>query len=107
MKQTFVLTTAVVVLAVGISLGMLVESRIKASAIPQKAPETQAGDYTLSGPYTHKNLTIFIVHGKDLVKGKIPLTLQEALAQKKVVVYETQDVNELAIENRSNEDVYV
>jgi flagellar basal body-associated protein FliL len=107
MKQTFVLTTAVVILAVGISLGMLVESRIKASAIPQKAPETQAGDYTLSGPYTHKNLTIFIVHGKDLVKGKIPLTLQEALAQKKVVVYETQDVNELAIENRSNEDVYV
>jgi hypothetical protein len=45
MKQTFVLTTAVVVLAVVIPLGMLVESRIKASAVPQKAPETQAGDY--------------------------------------------------------------
>ncbi len=107
MKQTFVLTTAVVVLAVAIPLGMLVESKIKASAVPQKAPETQTGDYRLSGPYTHKNLTIFLVHGRDLVKGKIPLTLQEALAQRKVVVYETQDVNELAIENRSNEDVYV
>jgi hypothetical protein len=107
MKRTFVLTTAVVVLAAVVPLGMFIETQIKASAFPQKAPETQAGDYILSGPYTHKNLTIFLVHGKDLMKGKTPLTLQEALAQKKVVVYETKDVNELAIENRSNEDVYV
>src|SRR5258707_6565192 len=72
-----------------------------------KEPQNKPQNYRLSGPYTHKNLTTFLVHGRDLVKGKIPLTLQEALAQKKVVVYETQDVNELAIENRSNEDVYV
>jgi hypothetical protein len=66
----------------------------------------QAGDYTLSGPYTHANLTIFLVHGKNLINGNF-LTLQEALEQKKVVVYETKDVNELAIRNLSNQDVYV
>jgi hypothetical protein len=107
MKRTFMLTTAVVLLAVAVPLGMIINAQIRKSGAPQKAPHTEAGDYTLSGPYTHRNLTIFLIHGKDLVKGKTPLTLQEALAQKKVVVYETKDVNELAIANLSNEDVYV
>src|SRR5882724_1287913 len=72
-------------------------------------PRTQASNanYTLSGPYTHNNLSIFLVRGKNVIEGNNFLTLQEALEQKKVVVYETQDVNELAIENLSNQDVYV
>jgi hypothetical protein len=65
-----------------------------------------SSNYRLSGPYTHGNLTVFLVHGKDLTS-KTFLTLQEALAQKKVRVYETKDVNELAIRNFSNQDVYV
>ena len=72
-----------------------------------QASETQSPNYRISGPYTHKNLTIFLLHGKDLVTGHTFLTLQEALAQKKVIVYETKDVNELAIRNLSNQDVYV
>jgi hypothetical protein len=71
-----------------------------------KPPTIQAGDYVLSGPYVHANLTIFLVHGKNLIEGNF-LTLQEALEQKKVVVYETKEVNELAIQNLSNQDVYV
>lgn len=67
----------------------------------------QAGEYRISGPYTHKNLTIFLIHGKNMVEGRSFLTLQEALEQKKVVVYETKDVNELSIENRSDQDLYV
>jgi len=73
-----------------------------ASAKPQQA----TSDYKFSGPYTHGNLTVFLVHGKDL-SNKTFLTLQEALAQKKVRVYETKDVNELAIRNFSNQDIYV
>lgn len=73
----------------------------------QNVNDLPASKYRLSGPYTHKNLTIFLVHGEDLVKGHNFLTLQEALAQKKVVVYETKDVNELAIRNFSDQDVYV
>ena len=72
-----------------------------------QATRTQAdSSYRLSGPYTHGNLTVFLVHGKDLTN-KTFLTLQEALAQKKVRVYETKDVNELAIRNLSNQDIYV
>ncbi|HEX7331243.1 MAG TPA: DUF6569 family protein [Pyrinomonadaceae bacterium] len=71
----------------------------------QDDPATPS-NYRLSGPYTHKNLTVFLIHGKDQSK-KTFLTLQEALAQKKVRVYETKEVNELAIQNVSNEDIYV
>jgi hypothetical protein len=71
----------------------------------QNSPTNQS-NYRLSGPYSHKNLTVFLIHGKDQTT-KTFLTLQEALAQKKVRVYETKDVNELAIQNLSNEDIYV
>ncbi len=64
-------------------------------------------DYRISGPYTHENLSIFLVHAKKLAANQKYLTLQEALDQKKVVVYETGSVNELAIQNVSSEEVYI
>jgi len=60
----------------------------------------------LSGPFTHDNLTIFLIHGADK-STKSLLTLDEALDQHKVVVYETRNVNELAVENVSSEDVFI
>ena len=73
------------------------------------APEkVHPAKYKLSGPFTHENLTIYLIHGEDQVKGKTFLTLKEALEQKKVIVHETQQVNELAIENVSpGEEVFV
>jgi hypothetical protein len=61
----------------------------------------------VSGPYTHKNLTIFLLHGSGQSQGRTPLTLQEAMKRKLVVVRETGDVNRLTIQNRSNQDVFV
>src|SRR5580700_9830170 len=60
----------------------------------------------LSGPFTHDNLTIFLIHGADK-SAKHLLTREEAIDQRKVVVYETRNVNELAVENLSNEDVFI
>src|SRR5438128_1660607 len=71
------------------------------------AAQAIPSDYKLSGPYTHKNLTVFLIHGNDKSSGKIPLTLQEAMASQKVKVIETSNVNELAIENVSDEEVFV
>jgi len=65
------------------------------------------GEYRLSGPYTHKNLTIYLIHGKDKINGLNILTLPEALEQKKVIVHETGDVNNLSIENVSDQEVFV
>jgi hypothetical protein len=73
----------------------------------EKEAQVQAGDYRLSGPYTHENLTIYVIHGEDKLKGKNLLTLEEALEQQKVVIHETQRVSELAIENVSDDDVFV
>lgn len=64
-------------------------------------------DYKFSGPYLHKNLTVYLIHGANKPTGKVPLTLQEAMVQKKVRVIETGDVNQLAIQNLSNEAVFV
>ena len=63
--------------------------------------------YKITGPYTHKNLSIFLIHGADQPGGKPYLTLQEAMQQKKVVVRETGEVNQLAIQNRSTAEVFV
>lgn len=57
------------------------------------------GEYVLSGPYSHENLSLFLVHGDSRLPDMKILTLQEAMAQQKVVVYETGSVGELAIEN--------
>src|SRR5438552_2906574 len=68
---------------------------------------TAAGDnLQVTGPFTHENLSIYLVRGKPGAKTKL-LPLQEAMAQKKVAVYETGNVSQLSIENLSGEDVYV
>lgn len=64
-------------------------------------------DYRLEGPFTHGNLSVFLVHGKDRIKGQTFITLEEALIQKKVIVRETREVNRLTIQNISTEEVYV
>src|SRR5262249_1947054 len=70
--------------------------------------EKQAGGYRLSGPYTQGNLTIFLIHGKDAIPDKKYLTLAEALEQKKAVVHETKQVNEVSVENLSDDaDLYL
>jgi hypothetical protein len=61
------------------------------------------GDYVVSGPYAHDNLALYLVHGEDRMPGKAFLTLGEALEKGLAVVHETEDVNELAIENVSKE----
>jgi hypothetical protein len=80
-----------------------------ASAPPRihKADKKATPAYKVSGPYTHDNLTIFFLHGEDQIKDRKFLTLDEALAAKKVIVHETKNVGQLAIENVSNQDVFV
>jgi ARG/rhodanese/phosphatase superfamily protein len=73
----------------------------------QPSPPQPLAEYTVSGPYTHNNLTIFLLHGSNQSRGPAPLTLQEAMKRKLVVVRETGDVNRLTIQNRSNQDVFV
>ncbi|HTK77404.1 MAG TPA: DUF6569 family protein, partial [Gemmataceae bacterium] len=61
----------------------------------------------VSGPFTSGNLTVFLIHGPDAVPGLNVLTLQEAIEQKKVVVHETSEVNNLSVENTGDVPVFL
>src|SRR5215467_11266653 len=70
--------------------------------VAAEAPEVPQ----VSGPLVHENLAVYFIHGKS-APGKVPLTLDEALARGAVQVRETGDVNQLEIENRGNDEVFV
>ncbi len=80
------------------------------SGPPAKPAEPGAGPavmaYRVSAPVAHENLTVFFLFGEDQIKGKKILTLDEAIKDKKVIVHETKNVNELAIENVSADEVF-
>ncbi len=63
----------------------------------------QSSGYRISAPVSYKNLSVFLIHGKDEIKNKNILTLQEAMEKGIFSVYETSDVNELAVENKSSQ----
>jgi len=69
--------------------------------------EAVYGSYKISGPYTYENLDIFFFHSGDKVKSLKMLTLAEALEQEKIVVHETGNVGELAIENSSDVLIFI
>ncbi|HUI58235.1 MAG TPA: DUF6569 family protein [Bryobacteraceae bacterium] len=79
---------------------------VRIAALVALSTVVHAAELRLSGPYIHDNLYIYLVHGQDRVQTKY-ITLAEALAQHKVVVYETSNVNLLQVENLSAENVYI
>ncbi|HKP37847.1 MAG TPA: DUF6569 family protein [Pyrinomonadaceae bacterium] len=102
MKTNFLAFVAMLAVSVVAPLGVLAGW---GNGAGQKTQEQNG--YRLEGPYTQGNLTVFLIHGKDKIKGQTFLTLEEALVQRKVIVRETKTVNTLTIENVSSEEVYV
>jgi hypothetical protein len=72
-----------------------------AKAKPESHP------WKISGPFAHENLSVFLLHGEDRLKGRDLLTLEEAVSQKKVTVHETGNVQELAVENPSEAEIFI
>lgn len=83
------------------ALALLVVFTPSQEAAAFKSSGKPAGEYRFSGPYTHGNLTIFFVHGRDRIKDKDIVTLEEALSRRQVLVRETKNVNRLTIWNGS------
>lgn len=65
------------------------------------------GTYRISGPYTVKNLNVFLLHGPDTIKDKDFLTLGEAMEGKKITVEETGTVNTLIVQNTGDVTIYI
>ena len=72
----------------------------------QSPADATAPATRISGPFTHDNLAVYLVHGPS-APGPVPLTLGEAMARGHAVVHETGNVNRLAIENTGSEEVFV
>ncbi len=63
---------------------------------------------TISEPYTHENLTIFLFHAPDRIDGNRYISLKEAFDEKKVRVYETGTVGQVEAENLSETaDIFI
>ena len=112
-KQILAVTTGVLSLALGVFAVKLFWFSADAVGGVDDPPPIESVDLnsvgeSISGPYVHKNLTVFLIHGKDKLTGKTPVTLEEALEKRIVTVHETGDVNELLVENISDkEEVYI
>jgi hypothetical protein len=107
-RQTLALLIGLITVVAGVAFARLARTRAPVSDAPVTKRDWQAGQYRLSGPYTHQNLTVFLVHGAEASASQSFLTLEEAMERKLVVVHETQEVNELSIENVSrSEEVFV
>lgn len=69
--------------------------------VAKSKPVVKFGEYVVQGPYTHKNLSFFLISGEESLKGKKILTLDQAMEKKVLTVYETGNVNQLEVENIS------
>ncbi len=77
------------------------------AATPQQ-PAAAPSPYRVTGPQRYQNLAIYLIHGKATSDAKF-ITLQEGLASGKVSVSEkgAAQVSELAIENRSDQPLFL
>ena len=57
-------------------------------------------------PVTHSNLSVYFLRGTS-APGPVPLTLAEALIKGSVIIDETGNVNQLQVENKGDEDVFI
>jgi len=88
------LAASALCLAVGLPAGA------RAETAPASAPPR------ITGPFIHDNLAIYLVHGAS-APGRVPLTLAEAMDKGSFDVRETGKVNELTIENRGDDEVFI
>lgn len=76
------------------------------SVIAQPDNVTQADEFAYSAPFSHKNLTIFLISAKDRIETSYS-SLKEAMASEKITVYETGTVGELSVKNASKKPIFI
>jgi hypothetical protein len=84
-------------------IGLLLSFTGTKPSNPPAVASDNPAEFAISGPYTHENLSIFLLHGPDTLPPRNVLTLDEALAQGKAIVHETGTVNTLCVENLSDD----
>jgi hypothetical protein len=70
----------------------------------EKITTEQSGRFKILGPFTHRNLAIYLVKGKDVIRKTKFVTLEQALKDGKVTVGETGNVRSLVISSMYDEE---
>jgi hypothetical protein len=68
-----------------------------------RGPVAPVKECTISGPYTHANLSVYLIHGPDKLQGQPVMPLQAALEQNLAVVHE----GALSVDNRANVPLFI
>ena len=87
--------------------GILAAAILAAAAATGPAAAAADRDYRLTGPHTHSNLAIYLIHREGGSSGPVPLTLGEAMEQGVVRILETGDVEELVVRNTGGRKVFI
>jgi hypothetical protein len=78
---------------------------------PEPEPQSKAKTREITkvtGPFDYHNLAIYLVHGEGQLPGDVEISvLEPALEQKRLIVHETKNVNRLAVENHSDEYIFL
>ncbi len=88
----------------------LAQEQAPVQAPPQAQVQEASIDFNgkrLSAASEYKNLKIYLVQGEATLNNKHYLTLDQALENKKAKVIETGSVNELAIDNLSDDYIFI
>src|SRR5690349_14875565 len=105
-RRTFALLSAVITFTAGVVLAKLWLPNLFKTP-PPVVKQIQLINYEISGPYEYEILSIFLIHGPDAPNSRPYTPLQQAMDEGTVIVHETNRVNDLAIENLSDDDVFV
>lgn len=107
-RRTFALITAVVTFTFGVVLAKLSLPNLFKTPPPVVIKEVQLSNYRLSGTFVFDGLSIYLIHGPNTRYEQHYTPLQDAMDRKIVIVHETDNVNELSIQNTSyGESVFV
>ncbi len=93
----------IVYLFFGLMLGAFIPVIALSEAVTIPESHKSLKGFQMAGPYSHENLSVFLIKGKNTLSGKSFMTLEEALDSKMAVLYETGTVSKLSIENLSAE----
>ena len=88
------------------SLAAVFVSPFMMLALPGFGGAQSSDGIRISGPIVNENLAVYFIHGTSAA-GKVPLTLEEALAKGLVQVRETGSVNQIEIENLGLDEVFI
>ena len=72
-----------------------------------RADVTASDAHTITGPYDHGNLSIYLIHRDGPGETALPVSLHEAMEKGVIEIAETGRVGELVVRNKGDEPVFI